>query len=175
MPGVQRRGIRSVIVVVLASVVVAGCSTSGAAAGCTTGRTAPVFSTTDLQGTRVVLSDYAGKRVLLNFWASWCGPCRDEFPVLRQVASSHDDVQILGVVFEDAKGPAAAFMSDQHATWPALVDPKGQIAAGYCVAQKPGIPVTVLLDGQGVVRARHLGPIESAADAEALLAAAPPS
>src|SRR3954454_18780335 len=108
MPSMQRRRIHSVVVVVLASVVIAGCSTSGAAAGCTTGRPAPVFSTTDLQGTRVVLSDYAGKRVLLNFWASWCGPCRDEFPVLRQVASSHDDVQVLGVVFEDTKGPAAA-------------------------------------------------------------------
>src|SRR3954470_11263337 len=167
MPSMQRRGIHSMFGAVLAAFFIAPGSTSRAAAGCTPGRAAPVFSTTDLQGHRVVLSDYAGKRVLLNFWASWCGPCRDEFPVLRQLAAAHPDTQVLGVVFEDGAGPAASFMGDQHATWPGLIDPKGQIADGYCVAQKPGIPVTVLVDGKGIIRARHLGPITSAAEADA--------
>src|SRR5437763_248240 len=110
----QRRRIRTAMAAALVSVIVAGCTTSGVAAGCAAGKAAPAFITTDLQGARVGLSDYAGKRVLLNFWASWCGPCRDEFPVLRQVAASHPDVQVLGVVFEDAQGPAAAFMNDQR-------------------------------------------------------------
>ena len=119
------------------------------------GGRAPTFATFDLEGRPVALADYRGKVVLVNFWASWCIPCRREFPLLKEV--NGDDVAVLGVVFDDYVGAARRFMREQGATWPGLIDPKGQIAAAYGVAKKPGIPVTVAVDGDGTLAARHVG------------------
>ena len=126
------------------------------------GEAAPTFSTFDLEGRPVALADYRGKVVLLNFWASWCAPCREEFPRLKAV-HGRDDVVVLGVVFDDSKRKAAAFMQEQGATWPGLVDPDHDIADAYGVFKKPGIPVTWAIDADGVARARHLGPLTDAA------------
>jgi cytochrome c biogenesis protein CcmG/thiol:disulfide interchange protein DsbE len=149
---------------------VAACGSGGSTGKAAVGTTAPGFATSDVNGNRVRLADFSGHPVLVNFWASWCIPCRTEFPVLRSLTAAHPDVKVLGVVFKDSASDARKFLDEQHATWPGLLDPKGQIADAYGVHQKPGIPVTVLVDGSGVVRARHLGPITSVADAETLLA-----
>jgi cytochrome c biogenesis protein CcmG/thiol:disulfide interchange protein DsbE len=122
------------------------------------GRPAPLFVTTDLQGRRVSLSDYRGQPVMLNFWASWCTPCRQEFPLLKQYTGA----QVLGVIFDDSADNARRFMAEQRATWPGLVDPNGRIAAAYGVAKKPGIPVTVFIDARGKVTGIHLGPLTAA-------------
>ena len=130
---------------------------------------APLFTAPDLKGGRVALADARGKTVLLNFWASWCTPCRDEFPVLRRVESRHRNVMVIGVIFDDKASPAAKFMNEQHADWPAVQDPNGQIAAAYGVGQKPGIPVTVVIDSQGVARIRHYGGFLNDADVDSAL------
>lgn len=152
------------------------CSTgsgSGAASGAV-GRPAPRFSTFDLTGRSVRLSDELARGpVLLNFWASWCVPCRSEFPMLARVEGR--GVTVLGVVFHDSAGEARKFMADEHAAWPGLLDPRQQIANAYGVHEKPGIPVTFALDRAGVVRAKHLGPLSSADLAGLLrLVGAPP-
>ncbi|HUP68798.1 MAG TPA: TlpA disulfide reductase family protein [Acidimicrobiales bacterium] len=116
---------------------------------------APTFETFDLTGERVRLIHYRGKVVMLNFWASWCVPCRKEFPLLKQVHG--EDVVVLGVVYQDSKRAAAAFMRDQGATWPGLIDPDGEIADAYGVAAKPGLPVTIAIDKRGVLVKRHIG------------------
>ena len=120
-----------------------------------TGR-APAFETFDLAGEPVALDDYTGEPVLLNFWASWCVPCRREFPLLKEL---HDDgeVRVLGVVFQDTGKAAASFMKDEKAAWPGLVDPRGQIAEAYGVRLRPGLPVTVALDAEGRIVDRHVG------------------
>ena len=119
------------------------------------GRKAPTFTTFDLDGRPVALTDYRGQVVLVNFWASWCVPCRREFPLLRQVQAS--GVAVLGVVFDDSAGAARRFMRAQEATWPGLIDPKGEIADAYGVGRKPGIPVTVAVDAGGVLVDRQVG------------------
>jgi cytochrome c biogenesis protein CcmG/thiol:disulfide interchange protein DsbE len=139
------------------------------------GERAPLFETFDLDGHPVALNDLRGRRVVLNFWASWCQPCRAEFPVLRQLEASHPDVRVLGVVFEDTDGSARAFLRTEGATWPGLRDPSGQIASAYGVHQKPGIPVSVLIGPDGTIRARHLGPLQPGADVTTFLASAPAS
>jgi peroxiredoxin len=148
---------------------------SGAGAGAEVGRPAPLFASTDLSGRPLALSDYRGHRVVLNFWASWCQPCRAEFPVLRQMKSQHPDVVVLGVVFQDAADPARAFLRDQAATWPGVRDPKAQIADAYGVHAKPGIPVSILIDPAGRVRDVHYGPLADEAAAEAFLSKARPT
>ena len=121
---------------------------------------APAFRTVDLQGHPVNLADYRGKAVLLNFWASWCIPCRREFPLLR--AANGHGVSVLGVVFQDTRAAAASFMRDQGATWPGLQDPGGHIADAYHVGFRPGLPVSVLIDRDGRLSERHVGELRQA-------------
>jgi cytochrome c biogenesis protein CcmG/thiol:disulfide interchange protein DsbE len=155
--------VAAVLVAVLLAVLLAAGCTSSPSVTAVVGRPAPQFSTFDLAGSPVRLASVHGP-VLLNFWASWCTPCRVEFPMLASVRGA----TVLGVVFRDSRDDAAAFMRDRHATWPGLIDPKHQIADAYGVHPKPGIPVTFAIDGSGVVRAKHLGPLQPA-DLMALL------
>ena len=117
---------------------------------------APPFETVDLDGRPVRLADHRGTPVLINFWASWCVPCRREFPLLQAVHDD-DEVTVLGVVFEDTVDAARAFMREQGATWPGLRDPGGRIAEAYDVGFRPGLPVTVAVDREGVLVDRHVG------------------
>ena len=116
---------------------------------------APAFRTTDLDGRPVSLEDYRGRPVLVNFWASWCVPCRNEFPLFKEV--NGERLAVLGVVFQDTRSAAAEFMEDQGATWPGLVDPGGRIADDYDVGFRPGLPVTVAIDAAGALAGRHVG------------------
>jgi DsbE subfamily thiol:disulfide oxidoreductase len=129
---------------------------SGSRAAASVGEPAPLFSSFDLNGRPVELADYRGKVVLLNFWASWCAPCRQEFPRLAALHGS-GDVQVLGVLFEDTRAAARRFVREHGSTWPSVVDPAGQIADAYGVGKKPGIPLTWVIDGDGRARARHIG------------------
>ena len=122
---------------------------------------APLFVSRDLNGGPVALLSYRGHPVLLNFWASWCVPCRSEFPVLKRLQAETPDLAVLGVVFQDGDASARSFMQSQGATWPGVRDPKGQIAGGYGVRPKPGIPVSVLVGSSGRIIARRAGPLTS--------------
>jgi cytochrome c biogenesis protein CcmG/thiol:disulfide interchange protein DsbE len=165
-----------VAVLGLAVVVVAGLgalllrpSSSGSAAN-DAGRPAPLFKSADLDGRPVALADFRGHPVVLNFWASWCQPCRAEFSVLKRLKATHPDVVVLGVVFQDTDGAARSFLQQEGATWPGVRDPAGQIADAYGVHRKPGIPVSVLVGADGTIRGRpHLGPLENDADAQSFL------
>lgn len=139
-------------------------SSSTTTVGAATGQAAPLFESTDLQGRPVRLADDRGHPVLLNFWASWCQPCRQEFPLFAQLRADRPDVIVLGVVFQDSDGNARQFMSDHRATWSGVRDPLGQIAGAYGVHPKPGIPQTFLVDRSGHLVDRHLGPFANEAD-----------
>jgi cytochrome c biogenesis protein CcmG/thiol:disulfide interchange protein DsbE len=121
------------------------------------GQAAPLFSAPVVTGGRLALAADRGQAVLLNFWASWCVPCQAEFPVLKRAESRHPGVVVVGVVFNDSAGAAAGFIRAQHADWPSVEDPAAHIATAYGVGSKPGIPVTVVIDAKGIVRAHHFG------------------
>jgi cytochrome c biogenesis protein CcmG, thiol:disulfide interchange protein DsbE len=139
----------------------AGKSGAAAGTGSQPGQTAPLFESTDLTGRPVRLAGYRGRPVLLNFWASWCVPCRSEFPILKRLQAEHPDLVLLGVVFQDGDASARAFMQSQGATWPGVRDPKSQIADAYGVRPKPGIPVSMLIGSSGRVIANRPGPLTS--------------
>ena len=122
------------------------------------GEVAPGFTTRDLDGKRVALREFRGQTVVLNFWASWCVPCRKEFPLLAQV-EAEPDVAVLGVIYNYSTANARNFMTEHGGTWPGLVD-DGQIARAYRIG--PGIPATIVIDAEGVVTKRQLGEIRSA-------------
>jgi cytochrome c biogenesis protein CcmG/thiol:disulfide interchange protein DsbE len=149
-------------VVVLVLLVV---PSSGSSKG-NVGTHAPLFVSTDLDGHRVALSDYRGRRVLLNFWASWCVPCRSEFPILKQLQATHPDLALLGIVFEDSDASARSFLRAEGATWPGVRDPNGQLASAYGVHPKPGIPVSIVIGPSGRIQGRQLGPLPNQAAAD---------
>lgn len=123
------------------------------------GSPAPVFEAETLDGLKVSLKDYRGRPVLLNFWASWCVPCRKEFPLLKQVDES---TQVLGVLVDDEKGSARDFVQEMGADWPTALDPNGRIARAYGVGRSPGIPVTVFIDASGIITKVKLGELRRA-------------
>lgn len=126
------------------------------------GHQAPDFTAPDVQGRPVRLADYRGKRaVLLNFWATWCVPCRLEMPTMEQAYREYRSrgLEILAVSIDVGHLPVAAaavtqFMEELQLTFPALLDPEMEVARRYRVF---GIPVTFLIDREGIIRAREPG------------------
>jgi peroxiredoxin len=115
------------------------------------GKAAPDFELQTLDGKTVRLSDYRGRPVLVNFWASWCTPCREEFPFLQRLVNRHKDLVVLGVTEDTIPSEAKDFVRRRHATWPMLDDAGGQVAREYGV--KP-IPQTMFVDRDGTMTVR---------------------
>jgi cytochrome c biogenesis protein CcmG/thiol:disulfide interchange protein DsbE len=115
------------------------------------GAPAPNFELQTLDGRTVQLADFRGRPVLVNFWASWCNPCREEFPFLQQLVNHHKDLVVLGVTEDTITSDAKAFVRHQRATWPMLADSAGQVAREYGV--KP-IPQTMFVDRDGTMTVR---------------------
>jgi thiol-disulfide isomerase/thioredoxin len=121
------------------------------------GELAPTFTARTLQGETVSLEDFRGRVVVLNFWATWCGPCRVEMPELeRYQARLGDRVVVLGVNMHEPTDVLAPFVRQHDLTFPILPDESGAIAAPYRVT---GLPTSIILDRAGVVRARIVGPM----------------
>ncbi|HQW50607.1 MAG TPA: TlpA disulfide reductase family protein [Tepidiformaceae bacterium] len=122
------------------------------------GRAAPNFKLQTPEGETHTLDEYRGKYVLLNFWASWCGPCRGETPDLQdfyQMNSARGAV-VIGVNQQEQADTARAFAVEFGVTYPILLDPAGEVSNAY---QFPGLPATFLIDPQGVVERVYLGRI----------------
>ena len=137
-------------------------------AGARVGSPAPELALADLQGNPIRLADLRGRPVIVNFWASWCGPCVEEFPLLEQARQRHaaDGLTVIGVVFLDSSEAARDFMSRMGAEWQAAMDPAERAADRYGIF---GPPETFFIDANGTVMARQIGQL-SAADLERHLA-----
>jgi cytochrome c biogenesis protein CcmG/thiol:disulfide interchange protein DsbE len=136
----------------------AGCGPSGPSTtvGVTVGDIAPPLSGTSLDGRTVSLAEFRGRPVIVNFWASWCGPCIHEFPVLKDAEVRHPGLVILGVIYQDDPAAAKTFAAQLSADWVSIIDPDGTRAGAYLVAAPPQ---SYFIDGQGVVRSRQIGEI----------------
>ena len=110
----------------------------------------------------------AGKdRILLNFWGSWCVPCRDEIPLLAAyAASAAPQATVVGVLYKDAAGPAAVTATELGATWENLVDADGIIAGQIPVN---AAPLTLLLNASGEVLDYQVGPFASLEEIDAFV------
>jgi cytochrome c biogenesis protein CcmG, thiol:disulfide interchange protein DsbE len=133
------------------------------------GSVAPDFSLADLDGNPLRLADLRGRPVIVNFWASWCGPCVEEFPLLREAAERHaaDGLVVVGIVYQDRSEAARDFMDRNGATWPAAMDPGDRVASAYGIL---GPPETYFIGRDGRIVARQIGQF-SADSLEAKVAA----
>lgn len=108
-------------------------------------------------GPAINISDFDGRPVVVNLWATWCGPCREEMPVLQDAHERYaGEVSFVGVNTKDSPDGAGAFLQEVGVTYPQLVDVDGQLLDRLGI---PGLPVTVVLDERGRVATRHVGPL----------------
>jgi cytochrome c biogenesis protein CcmG, thiol:disulfide interchange protein DsbE len=120
------------------------------------GHPAPNFSLATLgssTGKSVLsLSDFKGKPVVLNFWASWCAPCKEELPLLestwKRMQAQGKDVIFLGIDFQESKSDAANFLQTYGITYPTVLDATGSVASKYSIAS---LPDTIFIDRNGTV------------------------
>lgn len=125
-------------------------------------RPAPDFEMAALDGGgRIRLSDLAGNVVVLNFWATWCGPCRRESPGLQSTWEAYRDrgVRFLGVDYRDDQAAAKAYEGEFGITYPSVYDPAGELAFDY---ELVGFPTTFIIDRSGRIVYRFMGYTDAA-------------
>jgi cytochrome c biogenesis protein CcmG, thiol:disulfide interchange protein DsbE len=129
------------------------------------GTPAPEFALATLDGDTARLSAHVGRPVLINFWASWCTPCRNEMPLLIAAHQAHeqDGLAILAIDLTDQERSikdARAFVEEFRVPFPVLLDQRGKTRTRYALR---GVPTSVFVGADGVVRAVNQGPIDGAA------------
>lgn len=124
------------------------------------GQPAPNFELANLAGQPVQLSDFAGKPVILNFWATWCPPCRKEMPAFEAASEAYGDrLTIIGINHTAADDPdlVTDFMAEYGITFPVLLDELGLVVKIYGVV---GLPTTVFIDHNGIINEIITGPVD---------------
>lgn len=121
------------------------------------GHLAPDFSLEDLTGQRVSLSDLWGKPVLLNFWATWCSPCRQEIPELQEFHERYGEkIALVGVNWGEDANTVRGFLAQFGVSYLNLLDPRGTTFVLYKLT---GIPESFFIDPEGYIRGAWIGPI----------------
>ncbi|MGM0445352.1 MAG: TlpA family protein disulfide reductase [Bacillota bacterium] len=119
-----------------------------------TGLMAPDFTLENLSGKEISLSDFRGQKVFLNFWASWCPPCKEEMPDIQKLYKENDDIKVLTVNVQESKDTAFDYMITNNYSFTTLLDTDGSIGSRYLVR---GIPTTVIIDEDGIILSRQSG------------------
>ena len=123
-------------------------------------KAAPDFHLKSLDGQVVSLNDFRGKPVLINFWASWCGPCREEMPYLQQVYDEWTGKGLVLLTIDIGETPAAIkkFFAENNLSLPVLLDSDKEVGRVYGIT---GVPETFLIDKNGIIRKKKIGAYEN--------------
>jgi peroxiredoxin len=121
------------------------------------GKPAPDFALSDMNGKKVALSEFKGKVVILNFWATFCGPCKEEMPSLNNLylTLKKDGLIVLAISTDDSEKPVQSFIKAKAIAFPVLIDKDQQVFYDrYTVL---GLPTTFIIDRDGIIREKILG------------------
>jgi peroxiredoxin len=137
----------------MAAIVIA--SAAFAASGDASGP-APAFTLTALTGQQAALSQYKGQVVMVNFWATWCGPCQQEMPLLDQMYKKYKPMgfTLIGISVDKTDAPVKDLMARKPVSFPVLLDPANQVSKAYHVDEMPS---SVIIDRKGEIRYIHRG------------------
>lgn len=126
------------------------------------GEPAPAYSAVTLDGNPIALEDLRGRVVLLNLWATWCFPCREEIPVLQALHEqlATEGLEVVGVSIDvgGTQPQIREFADEFGVTYPIWHDPDARITNTFLAV---GVPTTFLIDREGIIRWRHLGPVRA--------------
>ncbi|MEC9488009.1 MAG: redoxin domain-containing protein [Halanaerobium sp.] len=123
--------------------------------GIEVGNRAPDFTLNNLAGEEVRLSDYRGKMVFLNFWATWCPPCQQEMPSIQRLYEEREGLVILAVNSGEGRMKVDIFLKMNGYQFPVLLDPDGKVTGNKYLVR--GIPTTYIIDEDGIIKTRHTG------------------
>jgi len=121
--------------------------------GTSPGNLAPLFSAQTVDGKKINLRDYRGRKVvLLNFWATWCPSCRREMPILDRIYGKYkkQGLVILGINVSESRGRVKAFLKNKKITYPVLLDENGEVT-GPSLYHLYGVPDNIIIDKKGIV------------------------
>lgn len=126
------------------------------------GKPAPSFALPRFGGGELRLADLRGRVLVVNFWASWCIPCRDEATALEAAWRRYRDagVVLVGVNVQDRDAPARSFLGETRPSYPNVVDATGATSIAYGIY---GVPETFVIDARGEIRSRHVGAVSAEA------------
>ncbi len=164
-PGSGRAILGLLVVALLGLLVVQACTPSAqtirdggqeATIGVKVGDLAPDFTLTDLEGNLLRLSDLRGKVVFINFWATWCPPCRAEMPEIEAIHQEYKDkgVVVIGLDILESEDEVRQFVEQGGYSWTFVIDTTGEVAASYNVT---AIPKSFFIDREGIIRAVNIG------------------
>ena len=119
------------------------------------GETAPDFNAEYVDGEIFTLSDARGKVVILNFWATWCGPCCEELPAFQKLHDEYGDkLQVIAIDYGESEKEVSGFIKENGYSFPVALDMDGSISALY---PTDGIPYTLIIDKNGIIRQIFVG------------------
>ena len=163
----NKRLIAILVVILTAGLLITGCTT-GSEPIATVGEAAPNFELQNLDGQSISLSSLKGSPVLINFWATWCGPCVSEMPYIQEIHEEWSDkgLIVLAINLGDNASQAEQFLQDHNLSLPVLLDTNKVVAPKYGIR---AIPTTFFIDKNGIVRVKIIGAFPSKAAIESRL------
>ena len=127
---------------------------STTSSGIDIGLMAPPFTLKNLAGEKVDLNEYKGRKIMINFWATWCPPCKEEMPAMEKFYKNHsEEIEILAINL-DPQNDVKAFAEKNKLSFPILLDESGTTQQTYQIIS---IPTTFIIDENGVILRKHIG------------------
>lgn len=159
-PSLRRIGVALTVSAALASLTLGGCKGAG---GPDRGDLAPDFFLPALDGRVQKLSNYRGRPVLVNLWATWCPPCIAEMPLLNEISRRYAQrgLVVLGIAADEDRSAVESFVQEHPLGFEVLLDPRGAVGTEYAIT---GYPETFLIDREGRIFAKLVGPLPSLGD-----------
>ena len=143
-------------IIFLLAIIISGCKRDNENTNVNIGSYAPKFALTDLSKKTINLDDYKGKKVILNFWATWCPPCVNEMPLLQEVYNNRkgEGIEVIGINYNEDYERVKKFISEKGVVFTILIDSDLKVSMDYGVI---GLPVTFFIDREGRIKEKFKG------------------